>query len=78
MPKWKDQLRRRAPIVPMSLNADDSNGYGINHPFYLDTGPMFGVYAGVLPADDELMRDVRRLPPRRLASAGGVRPILVG
>ena len=56
MPKWKDRAGNEHGIVPMSLNADDSNGYGINHPFYLDTGPMFGVYAGVLPADDPLMR----------------------
>ncbi len=56
LPKWKDRAGKEHPIVPMALNDDDSNGYGINHPFYLDTGPMFGVYAGVLPADDELMR----------------------
>jgi hypothetical protein len=57
MPRWKDASGRDRTTVPMSLTADDSNGYGIEHPFYLDTGPMFGVWAGVLPADDPLMRD---------------------
>jgi hypothetical protein len=57
MPKWKDRAGRERTLVPMSLSLDDANGYGIDHPFYLDTGPMFGVWAGVLPADDPLMRD---------------------
>jgi hypothetical protein len=57
MPKWKDRCGRDRTIVPMALSADDSNGYGIEHPFYLDTGPMFGVYASLLPADDTLMQD---------------------
>jgi hypothetical protein len=57
MPKWKDRSDRERTLVPMSLALDEKNGYGIDHPFYLDTGPMFGVWAGVLAADDPLMRD---------------------
>jgi hypothetical protein len=56
-PRWTDAAGRQRPIVPMTLTTDDTDGLGHEHPFYLDTGPMFGVYAGVLPADDPLMRD---------------------
>jgi hypothetical protein len=57
MPKWKDNAGEARTLVPMSLTSDDSDGYSAQHPFYLDTGPMFGVWAGVLPADDPLMID---------------------
>jgi hypothetical protein len=52
MPKWKDAAGNDRTLVPMTLGDDDTDGYSAQHPFYLDTGPMFGVWAGVLPADD--------------------------
>jgi hypothetical protein len=57
MPKWKDAAGNDRTLVPMTLGDDDTDGYSAQHPFYLDTGPMFGVWAGVLPADDPLMID---------------------
>jgi hypothetical protein len=57
MPRWTDRSGRERGLVPMVLTDDDSNGVGISHPFYLDTGPIFGVYAGVFAADDPLMKD---------------------
>jgi hypothetical protein len=56
-PKWTDPSGRQHSIVPMTLTRDDTDGLSFEHPFYLDTGPIFGVYAGVLHADDPLMRD---------------------
>jgi hypothetical protein len=56
-PLWTDASGRQRHITPMSLTADDTDGLGNDHPFYLDTGPIFGVYAGVLGADDPLMLD---------------------
>ena len=56
-PRWTDRFGRSRPIVPMTLTTDDTDGLGHEHPFYLDAGPTFAVYAGILRADDELMRD---------------------
>jgi hypothetical protein len=56
-PKWTDPAGRQRIVAPMTLTADDTDGYGAEHPFYLDTGPMFAVYAGVMSADDPLLRD---------------------
>lgn len=52
MPTWRDPKGDEHPIVPMSLSA----GGDVHHAFYLDTGPLFLVWAGVLPASDPLMR----------------------
>ncbi|HWP39788.1 MAG TPA: hypothetical protein VNL70_02595, partial [Tepidisphaeraceae bacterium] len=57
MPRWKDAAGRDRTLVPMTVSDEDTDGYSAQHPFYLDTGPMFGVWAGVLPADDPLMID---------------------
>jgi hypothetical protein len=56
-PKWTDPAGREHLIVPMTLTTDDNDGLSFQHPFYLDTGPTFGVWAGVFAADDPLMRD---------------------
>jgi hypothetical protein len=53
MPTWTDASGQVRPIVPTSCNA---GGGDYLFPFYLDTGPLFCVYAGLLDADDELMR----------------------
>ena len=55
MPRWTDTLGGIHQIVAHSL----SEGGDICHAFYLDTGPLFLVWAGILPADDELMRESR-------------------
>ncbi|MBN1418030.1 MAG: hypothetical protein JXP34_04600 [Planctomycetes bacterium] len=71
MPAWTDGEGTVHRAVPMSLSA----GGDITHGFYLDTGPLFLVYAGLLPAGDPLMRSALRFfregPNRRLYDPGG-------
>ncbi|WP_428939073.1 hypothetical protein [Fontivita pretiosa] len=84
-PRWTDASGRARSIVPMTLSTDDADGLGHEHPFYLDTGPMMLVWAGVLRADDPLMRDAveffRQGPHTREAVIGeldwNVKPRLV-
>ncbi len=52
MPEWTDPRGERHRLTPYSLSA----GGDLTHAFYLDTGPLFLVWAGLLPADDPLMR----------------------
>ena len=52
MPEWTDDDGRTHRFVPTALPA----GGDINHPFYLDAGPLFLVYSGLMTADDDLMR----------------------
>ena len=52
MPGWTDQEGYSHQIVPHSLSA----GGEIFHAFYLDAGPLFLLWSGLLKADDELMR----------------------
>lgn len=52
MPTWTDSDGKTHHVVPTSLSA----GGDFTHGFYLDTGPLFLVYAGLLDADDPLMR----------------------
>jgi hypothetical protein len=52
MPQWKDATGKPVRYVPTAL----PSGGDLKHPFYLDTGPLFLVYAGLMEADDELMR----------------------
>ncbi|GMU22201.1 MAG: hypothetical protein AMXMBFR13_22890 [Phycisphaerae bacterium] len=49
---WTDKDGREHHLVPTSLSA----GGDLTHGFYLDTGPLFLVYAGLLNADDPLMQ----------------------
>lgn len=51
MPTWTDNSSQVHHVVPTSL----STGGDYTHAFYLDTGPLFLVYAGLLKADDPLM-----------------------
>ncbi|HWP39789.1 MAG TPA: hypothetical protein VNL70_02600 [Tepidisphaeraceae bacterium] len=84
-PRWTDAAGRQRPIVPMTFTTDDTDGLGHEHPFYLDAGPMMLVWAGVLRADDPLMRDTveffRQGPHAREPGSGelnwNVRPRLV-
>lgn len=52
MPEWTDTAGKSHRYVPTALPA----GGDLKFPFYLDTGPLFLVYAELVPADDELMR----------------------
>ncbi len=56
MPTWTDREETIHRIVPTSLSA----GGDVTHGFYLDTGPLFLVYAGLLRAADPLMRSALR------------------
>lgn len=56
MPSWTDADGRTHHIVPTSL----SGGEDFSHAFYLDTGPLFLVYAGLLDARDPLMQSTLR------------------
>ncbi len=55
MPTWKDAKGRTRRFVPTALTGDDPSES--RHGFYLDTGPLFNVFAGLLPASDPLMQD---------------------
>jgi hypothetical protein len=71
MPEWTDGDGRTHHLVPTAL----PNGGDTKFPFYLDTGPLFLVYGGLMNADDELMRSVlhyfRAGPNRRTYDLAG-------
>lgn len=52
MPEWTDGDGRKHRFVATAL----PNGGDLKFPFYLDTGPLFLVYGGLMNADDDLMR----------------------
>ena len=66
-PRWTDAAGEVHPLAPRSVWGDKK--FGINHAFYLDTGPLFLVFAGLMGADDPLMRSSRGWfrdgPPRK-------------
>lgn len=51
---WKDRNGKIHPLVPTSLYGAVEES--LRHPFYLDTGPMQLVFAGLMDADDPLMQ----------------------
>lgn len=54
MPTWTDSAGRTYPLLPTSLfNEDKAETRGA---FYLDTGPLFLVFAGLVSAEDPMMR----------------------
>lgn len=55
MPTWTDARGRRRRFVPTALAGDERAES--RHAFYLDAGPLFNVFSGLLPARDPLMRD---------------------
>ncbi|MBN1346759.1 MAG: hypothetical protein JXQ73_28975 [Phycisphaerae bacterium] len=57
MPRWKDAGGRERPLVPTSLYGDQPSE--TRHVFYLDTGPLFLVFSGLVDAEDELMEATR-------------------
>ena len=80
MPEWIDTRGHKHRIVPDAMSTDIDS----SRPFYLDTGPLFPVWAGLLPADDPLMRSTlaffREGPHTKLFDPRGnafQRPVLV-
>ncbi len=71
MPEWTDSDGNKHRFVPTAL----PQGGDVQFPFYLDTGPLFLVYGGLMDADDELMRSsldyFRDGPNRRTYDLGG-------
>lgn len=55
MPTWKDARGRRHRFVPTALVGD--NKAENRHGFYLDTGALFLVFAGLMDAREPLMKD---------------------
>ena len=55
MPTWKDAKGKKRRFVPTALCGDAPSE--TRHAFYLDGGPLFHVFAGLLPASDPLMQD---------------------
>jgi len=53
MPTWKDARNRTHNLVPVSLSAETKKE--TRNAFYLDTGPLFLVFSGLLEASDDLM-----------------------
>ena len=55
MPQWTDRRGCKHRLVPTSLFGDTPEE--TRHAFYLDAGPLFLVFAGLLSARHPLMRD---------------------
>jgi hypothetical protein len=55
MPVWRDARGRARRFVPTSLAGDEKAES--RHPFYLDVGPLFLVFSGLMDARDPLMAD---------------------
>jgi len=56
-PRWADLKGNSHVLVPTTLAGEEEAE--TKHAFYLDTGPLFLVFAGLLDADDPLMQDAR-------------------
>ena len=52
MPQWTDREGKKHRLVPYSLSA----GGDLFHAFYLDAGPLFLVFSGLMEAEDTLMK----------------------
>ncbi|MGI8963308.1 MAG: hypothetical protein ACR2GI_02255 [Thermomicrobiales bacterium] len=55
-PRWTDSSGREHPKPPTTLSTGPAVHHVFTDAFYLDTGPLFLVWAGLLPADDPLMQ----------------------
>ena len=84
--KWKDSLGEEHVTVSRWLNATNDTPVHINHPVYLDCGPLFLVWAGVFDANDPLMTSAAKffregiynsLPECKVGSWGSWKAILV-
>ncbi|MDO8683490.1 MAG: hypothetical protein Q7N50_08420 [Armatimonadota bacterium] len=54
MPAWTDKTGKKHRLAPTALFGDQE--WETRFPFYLDTGPLFLVFSGLMDADDELMK----------------------
>lgn len=67
-PTWTDDKGKVRHMIPFSLSKEQD--WQWRFLFYLDTGAMFQVFAGMLDADDPLMRDSvawhREGPPSKM------------
>ena len=68
MPKWTDDQDKEHRMIPFALSKEQD--WQWRFLFYLDTGPMHLVFAGLMDADDPLMKDAvawyREGPPTKL------------
>jgi hypothetical protein len=73
LPVWKDEQGHSHQFVPTTLAGGEKTE--TRHAFYLDTGPLFLVFAGLMEARDPLMQDVctwfRAGPQRRFFRPDG-------
>ena len=53
-PTWTDKKGKEHHLVPTAVFG--AKKWETRYPFYLDTGPLFLVFSGLMGADDELMR----------------------
>ena len=63
LPAWTDARGRRRHFIPTSLTAGGQGGDAkeeSRHAFYLDAGPLFLVFAGLLRAKEPEMADTLR------------------
>ena len=56
MPTWRDGKDCEHPFVPSSLHNEGPEES--RDPFYLDAGPLFLVFSGLLPPEDPAMRSL--------------------
>lgn len=68
LPEWQDEEGNSHRLTPMALYGEQD--FEVRNAFYLDTGPLVLVFAGLMEADDPLMRSTlkwfREGPPRRV------------
>ncbi|MFZ5495379.1 MAG: hypothetical protein ACOZE5_08595 [Verrucomicrobiota bacterium] len=55
MPAWRDEQGRSRQFAPTTLAGGEKSE--TRHAFYLDAGPLFLVFAGLMEASDPLMQD---------------------
>jgi hypothetical protein len=72
-PTWTDAAGKVRPRPPRNLSGDKN--WGLDHAFYLDCGPLFLVFAGLMDADEDLMCTARLWfregPPRKTYQDNG-------
>jgi len=57
MPVWTDSRGSKHRLVPTALSGESGDEF--RHAFYLDCGPLFLVFSGLLDVEDELMESTR-------------------
>lgn len=71
--KWKDDKGKEHQMIPFAFSKEQD--WQFRHLFYLDTGPMHLVFAGLMDANDPLMKDAvawfREGPPTKLYRTHG-------